>query len=150
MAAKTQNPQTNLKAKNKRFSTWRGSRPFGAGLCMILGGTVILTPAYLSLEVSNIQIQISTISGVSTLLIGVLLITCGLMTWFKPDARILTGITALLLGFVALPTSNFGGFVIGTLFALVGGALALSWAPGRRATPIDEEPNGHTLPEDHP
>ena len=96
---------------------------------MILAGIIILVPAYLSFEVSNIQIQISTISGVSTLLIGILLIACGLMTWFQSEARILTGLTALILAVVAVPTSNFGGFIVGTVLALLGGALALSWSP---------------------
>lgn len=123
---------TDVKELNRGFTHWRKARPFGAGLLMIFAGAIILTPAYLSFEVSNIMIQISTISGVSTLLVGVLLIVCGLMTWGQPDARILTGVTAMLLGFVALPTSNFGGFIIGTLFALAGGAWALSWAPGER------------------
>lgn len=114
----------------KGFTAWRQKRPFAAGLLMILAGAVVLIPAYLSFEVSNIQIQISTLSGVSTLLIGVLLICCGLMTWFQRDSRILTGITALILAVVAIPTSNFGGFILGTLLAIIGGALALSWAPG--------------------
>src|SRR5699024_10513374 len=109
------------------FAQWRRSRPFFAGLLMLLGGVVILTPAYLSLEVSNIIIQVSTISGVSTFIIGALLIACGLMTWFGGGSRILTGVAGIILGIVALPTSNFGGFVLGTLLALVGGALALSW-----------------------
>lgn len=122
----------NVEKINRGFAGWRGGRPFGAGLCMIIAGVSILMPAYLSFEVSNIMIQISTISGVSTLLVGVLLIVCGLMTWGQPQARILTGVTAMLLGFIALPTSNFGGFIIGTLFALIGGAWALSWAPGEK------------------
>src|SRR5699024_8405800 len=101
------------------FAGWRRSRPFFAGLLMLLGGVVILTPAYLSLEVSNIIIQVSTISGVSTFIIGALLIACGLMTWFGGGSRILTGVAGIILGIVALPTSNFGGFVLGTLLALV-------------------------------
>ena len=121
-----------LEKVNRGFTGWRKLRPFGAGLFMIFAGVIILMPAYLSFEVSNIMIQISTISGVSTLLVGVLLIVSGLMTWGQPQARILTGVTAMLLGFIALPTSNFGGFIIGTLFALIGGAWALSWAPGEK------------------
>lgn len=113
--------------RRSSFAQWRRSRPFFAGLLMLLGGVVILTPAYLSLEVSNIIIQVSTISGVSTFIIGALLIACGLMTWFGGGSRILTGVASIILGIVALPTSNFGGFVLGTLLALVGGALALSW-----------------------
>lgn len=94
---------------------------------MLLSGIIMIVRAYLSFEVSNIVIQVSTISGVSTLLIGALLITSGLMTWFKPDTRLLTGVASLILGIVALPMSNIGGFVLGTLCAVIGGALALSW-----------------------
>ena len=96
---------------------------------MLLSGIVMVTPAYLSFEVSNIIIQVSTISGVSTLLIGALLATCAIMAWYKPEMRLLAGVAAMILGIVALPMSNLGGFIIGTLLALIGGALALSWTP---------------------
>lgn len=118
-----------LEKGNRRFTRWRRRRAFAAGLLMILSGAWIITPAYLSLSISNIQIQVSTIGGVSTLVIGILLIVCGLMTWFRGEGRILTGVAAMVLGIVALPQSNLGGFVIGTLLAVVGGALALAWVP---------------------
>ena len=116
-----------------RFTRWRQSRPFVAGLLIILSGVVIITPAYLTLKVADMLIQISSLSGVSTLLIGILLITAGLMTWFKADTRILTGVLAILLGIVALPASNIGGFVLGTLLAITGGAWALSWTEASKA-----------------
>jgi hypothetical protein len=118
-----------LEKGNRRFTRWRRQRAFAAGLLMILGGAVILTPTYLAFKISNIQIQISTLAGVSTLIIGILLIVCGLMTWFRGEGRILTGVAAMILAIVALPQSNFGGFVIGTMLALIGGALALAWTP---------------------
>lgn len=142
-SAGTTEPESNITAdsaseylekRNKRFTTWRKQRPFGAGLVMMFAGAVIMTPAYLAFEISNIQVQISTISGVSTLIIGVLLIVCGFLTWFRGEGRILTGVVSLLLGIVALPASNFGGFGLGTFLALIGGALALSW------TDEDKEP----------
>lgn len=137
----------NARETRKSFGQWRKERPFGAGLLMILGGIVILTPAYLSFEVSNIQIQVSTISGVSTLLIGILLITCGVMTWSKGDSRILTGITAMILALVALPTSNLGGFLLGTLLALLGGAWALSWSPDAQPAKesLNDKPDGESF-----
>lgn len=124
--------KTDLNETTNRFTRWRRKRPFAAGLFMILSGIIMITPAYLSFEVSNIVIQVATISGVSTLLIGALLITSGLMCWFKAETRLLAGVAAMILGIVALPLSNIGGFVIGTLCALIGGALALSWAPGQK------------------
>nr|WP_152663196.1 DUF6114 domain-containing protein [Corynebacterium xerosis] len=118
--------------RGRSLNRWRKQRPFGAGLSMILGGAVILTPAYLTFDVQGLLISISSLSGVSTLLIGVLLIVCGLLTWRGGDTRILTGVTSLILAIVALPTSNFGGFILGTVLALVGGALALSWSPDEK------------------
>ena len=99
---------------------------------MILSGLVMLAPAYLSFKVSNIQVQISTLSGVSTALLGILLITCGISTWTRKEGRILTGVAAMVLGIVALPAANFGGFVLGTMLALIGGAMSLSWDPEER------------------
>ena len=118
--------------RNRRFKSWRKRRPFGAGLAMILSGLVMLAPAYLSFKVSNIQVQISTLSGVSTALLGILLITCGISTWTRTEGRILTGVAAMVLGIVALPATNFGGFVLGTMLALIGGAMSLSWDPEER------------------
>lgn len=118
-----------LEKGNRRFTRWRKRRPFAGGLLTILAGAWILTPAYLSMEISNIQIQVSTLGGVSTLVIGILLIVCGLMTWFRSEVRIFTGVAAMVLGIVALPQSNLGGFLIGTLLAVIGGALALAWVP---------------------
>ncbi|AWB83888.1 hypothetical protein C3E79_04850 [Corynebacterium liangguodongii] len=99
---------------------------------MVISGLVVLTPAYLSFEMSNIQVHLSTMSGVSTLLIGALLLCCGAMVWFQSEGRLLAGIAAMILAVVAIPTSNFGGFFVGSLCALIGGALSLAWAPGPR------------------
>lgn len=142
--------KTDLDETTNRFTRWRKGRPFAGGLFMILSGIIMITPAYLSFEVSNIVIQVATISGVSTLLIGALLITCGLMCWFKAETRLLAGVAAMILGIVALPLSNLGGFVIGTLCALIGGALALSWAPGRkdRGGVANEPAEGTAVAED--
>ena len=115
-----------------KFTLWRRSRPFGGGLCMILSGIVLMVPAYLTLKVGDMLVTVSSLSGVSTLLLGVLLIVCGLLAWFRADGRILWGVAAMLMGIIALPTSNIGGFLLGTILALIGGAWALSWTPFSR------------------
>src|SRR5699024_8284996 len=102
-----------MEKQNRRFSTWRKQRPFAAGLLMMLAGIVIMVPTYLSLSIDNIQIQISSMGGVSTLVIGILLITCGVMTWFRGEGRILAGVAAIILAILALWQSNFGGFGVG-------------------------------------
>ena len=118
----------------QRFKQWRASRPFIPGLLMMISGFVIAAPAYITVEVSDILVMISTISGVSTLLIGVVLFMFGLGCWLQPATAVYLGVLSIIVAVIALPTSNLGGFVVGSLFGIVGGALALGWEPG------DKEP----------
>lgn len=59
-----------------------------------------------------------------------LLVVLGISLWFQKHVRTFAGTAAILLALVSLPVSNFGGFLIGFLLAMVGGALAIAWAPG--------------------
>lgn len=76
------------------------------------------------------------------LIIGVLLITLGLALWFQQAIRVFAGVAAILLALVSLPVSNLGGFFMGFLLSMLGGALALSWAPGQpvEEAPVDQRP----------
>ncbi|MFG2295664.1 DUF6114 domain-containing protein [Streptomyces sp. NPDC048603] len=121
-----------------RFHTWSGARPFWAGLFTLLAGVPIAYFPYADLRLGSVTLAMATTGGAGALIIGVLLITLGLALWFQQSIRIFAGVATLLLGLVSLPVSNLGGFFMGFLCALVGGCLALSWAPG---IPV-EEPAG--------
>lgn len=121
------NPEAETSEKTSRFKDWRSERPFIPGVLMICAGVVILVPAYLSLKILDLLVVISTISGVSTLTLGTCLIMFGIGTWLKPATAPYLGVLSVIFGVVALPASNFGGFIIGTLLAIVGGATALGW-----------------------
>ncbi|WP_297586441.1 DUF6114 domain-containing protein [uncultured Corynebacterium sp.] len=111
----------------QRFKRWRRNRPFIPGLLMMISGFVIAAPAYITVQLSDILVMISTVSGVSTLLIGVLMFMFGLGCWLQPATAVYLGVLAIIVAVVALPTSNLGGFVVGSLFGIVGGSLALGW-----------------------
>ena len=127
-SAETTEPEQRSAAQ--RFKQWRRHRPFIPGLLMMISGFVIAAPAYITVEVSDILVMISTVSGVSTLLIGVLLFMFGLGCWLQPATAVYLGVLAIIVAVIALPTSNLGGFVVGSLFGIVGGALALGWEGG--------------------
>ena len=111
----------------ERFKAWRKQRPFLPGLLVILSGVVMLAPAYFTIRVSDLLVMIATISGVSTLLIGAALIMFGIGMWLQPFAAPYLGVMSILVAIVALPTSNIGGFLVGSLLGIVGGALGLAW-----------------------
>ncbi|GAA1167467.1 hypothetical protein CGLAUT_07505 [Corynebacterium glaucum] len=114
------------------FAAWRNSRPFWPGLLVIISGIIMLAPAYFTIRISDLLVMISTISGVSTLLIGALLIMFGLGMWLQPAAVVYLGVLSILVALIALPASNIGGFIIGTLTGIIGGSLALAWESGDR------------------
>ncbi|MFD7967568.1 DUF6114 domain-containing protein [Streptomyces clavifer] len=112
------------------FRTWRGNRPFWAGLFTMVGGVPIAYFPYANMHLGNMTLAMSTTAGAGSLIIGVLLITLGLTMWFQPIVRVFAGVAAILLALISIPVANIGGFLIGFVFALLGGALSVSWAPG--------------------
>ncbi|MFJ6481594.1 MULTISPECIES: DUF6114 domain-containing protein [unclassified Streptomyces] len=117
------------------FHAWSGRRPFWAGLFTLLGGFPIAYFPYADLRLGNVSLAMATTGGAGALIIGVLLITLGLALWFQETIRVFAGVAAILLALVSIPVSNLGGFFVGFTFSMVGGALALAWAPGQ---PVEE------------
>ncbi|MGW7413068.1 DUF6114 domain-containing protein [Streptomyces sp. NPDC054863] len=118
-----------------RFRAWRGVRPFWAGLLTILGGVPIMYFPYNDLKMGSLTLTMATTAGAGSLIIGVLLVTLGLTMWFHSIVRIFAGVAAILLALVSIPVSNIGGFIIGFLLSLLGGAMSIAWAPAKDPAP---------------
>ncbi|KUJ64494.1 hypothetical protein ACZ90_58100 [Streptomyces albus subsp. albus] len=121
------------------FRGWRWQRPFWAGFLTLLAGVPIAYFPYANLTMGQLAIRISTTTGSSSLVIGVLLMVLGVSMWYQPAVRVFAGVAAILLGLVSLVVSNFGGFLLGFLLALFGGGMSIAWAPGEtpKAQPAD-------------
>jgi hypothetical protein len=133
-------PVGQYSRRRLQFRAWRGTRPFWAGLFVLLAGFPIMYFPYAHLQVGHLTLAMATTAGAGSLIIGVLLVVLGFSLWFQKHVRTFAGVAAILLGLVSIPVSNFGGFMIGFLFALVGGAMAVSWAPG--VPPAEESQEG--------
>ncbi|MFD0487055.1 DUF6114 domain-containing protein [Saccharopolyspora erythraea] len=122
-----------------RFRKFRRGRPFWAGLFTTASGLVVLFPPYASLRFGDAMISLNTMGGISSLVIGVVLVSCGISFWARPELRVGAGVVALLLSLVAIVTSNLGSFLLGTLLGITGAALALAWSPGARRRGGDDQ-----------
>lgn len=116
-----------VRRARRRFGPWRRGRPFTAGVLLVLASAAIAVPPYATFRLGDVVLVFGTIGGASALLIGALLMICGLSLWLRPEFRIAAGTTALLLSLVALAATNLGGFQIGTLLGVLGATLALAW-----------------------
>jgi hypothetical protein len=126
---------TGQHGARQSFRVWRRSRPFWGGLLLIIAGIeLILIPLSGVLVKGAIKLVIYIgIGGVFGVLIGALLVAAGLVLWFNPTHRVFYGIAGIVLGILSFPASNLGGFFIGMLLAILGGALGFAWTPAEDA-----------------
>ncbi|MEU0970057.1 DUF6114 domain-containing protein [Streptomyces sp. NPDC005917] len=143
MSAETPAAPGQFSRRRLQFRSWRGTRPFWAGLYILIAGFPIMYFPYAHLQIGNLTVAMATTAGAGSLIIGVLLVVLGVSVWFQKHIRTFAGVAAILLALVSLPVSNFGGFVVGFLFALIGGAMAVAWAPGGPGKP---QPEGDVPP----
>ena len=128
--------------KRARWRAWRRSRPFWGGLLLIVAGVeLVLLPLSGVLVHGGLKLVIYIgIGGVFGVLIGALLIAAGTALLVNPVHRSFYGIAGIILGIASFPASNLGGFFLGMLLAIIGGALGYAWAPvaadGTDARPI--------------
>ncbi|GAA2471306.1 hypothetical protein GCM10010276_01930 [Streptomyces longisporus] len=138
------------------FRDWRRSRPFWAGVWTLLSGVEILSIPFAPLPIMMHE----GIAGVAGSLMGIFLVVLALSLWLSPGHRVFAGIATLVLAVASLVLSNFGGFLIGFLLGITGGAMAVSWVPYARPParpPIwpdwrrgngSDRPGGPDSPED--
>ncbi|WP_405429076.1 DUF6114 domain-containing protein [Micromonospora sp. NBC_00617] len=115
----------------RRFRRWRRSRPFWGGLLTILAGVEMFASTRMTLNGLSFH---SGATGLLSLLIPVILVTCGVLLWFTPAQRLFYSIVAAVTAVYALIGLNLGGFFVGLLLGIVGSALAFAWTPTRPAS----------------
>ncbi|WP_307849058.1 DUF6114 domain-containing protein [Micromonospora sp. U56] len=130
------------------FRRWRRTRPFWGGLFTALAGLQIFGTTQMSL--AGLALRMGT-TGFLSWLIPAILVTCGLLMWFKPPHRVLYAVVAAVTALFSLIGVNLGGFFVGLLLGLVGSALGFAWTPDTppSAAPASE-PAGAAGTRDEP
>ena len=120
-----------IASRRAAFRGWRRSRPFWGGFLVLLAGIELLL-----IPLSGIFIHGAVklvvyigIGGVFGVLLGALLIACGLLLWLNPAHRTFYAIAGVLLAVLSFIASNLGGFFIGMLLGIIGGAMGFGWTP---------------------
>ncbi|MFI6783959.1 DUF6114 domain-containing protein [Micromonospora sp. NPDC050276] len=112
------------------FRRWQRSRPFWGGLLIVLAGLEMFASTRMTLNGLSFR---SGATGLLSLLIPVILVTCGALLWFTPAQRLFYSVVAAVTAVYSLIGLNLGGFFVGLLLGIVGSALAFAWTPARPA-----------------
>jgi len=110
----------------RNFRRWQQARPFWGGLLLLLSGLELLLSGNMNL--GALQVHVGE-TGFLSYVIPAMLILCGAMTWATPNLRLFYGVIGALVAVYSLIGLNFGGFLIGLLLGIFGGALAIAWTP---------------------
>lgn len=132
----------------RRLREWSRHRPTAGGICLVISAIFISLPSLNGFRIGDMILTVSTISGVSTVWLAVLMALCAVSSLFWLHTRVLAGLSAMVIALVAFPAANFGGYVLGTLFGIVGASLVLAWRPlpAAEEAAADEE-GAETSPE---
>ena len=107
------------------FRRWRRGRPFFAGLSIAFAGLDIWYWPH-----SSVGKMLSMgLPGISSIFIAIFLVIFAVTVWFFPTYRVFSGIAAIMLALLSLVATNLGGFFIGFLCGMLGGAFAVAWTP---------------------
>ncbi|MEV1289421.1 DUF6114 domain-containing protein [Micromonospora sp. NPDC049679] len=117
------------------FRHWRRARPFWGGLLTLIAGLEIFGSTQMKLDGLSFQMGPT---GFLSWLIPTILVACGLLMWFTPQQRMFYAIVGSMTAVFSLIAVNLGGFFIGLLLGMVGGALGFAWVPSRSPAPVDE------------
>src|SRR5215475_8288117 len=113
----------------RAFRRWRKHRPFWGGLLLMLAGLELLYSGNLNL--GNIQVHLGLI-GFKSYIIPLVVILCGALAWATPSQRLFYGIIGTAAVVYSIVSVNLGGFIIGLLLGVFGGALTIAWVPNKR------------------
>ncbi|MGG3562707.1 DUF6114 domain-containing protein [Neobacillus rhizosphaerae] len=104
------------------FKKWRKKRPLGGAVITILSGLMI-SWVPLNLYLSTFLPGSIAIIG---LLFGGVITLLGIVALFFPNASKILGIFTIFLSILSV-IGALGGFLFGTLFGIIGGALLMAW-----------------------
>ena len=129
LLANTPDEEVHPDSAWQRFRNWRRSRPFWGGLLLALAGLELIGIPLLSiLAHGSVKVVIYIgIGGVFGVLIGGLLVACGLLIWFHPVQRVFYSVAGVLLAIASFVTTNLGGFFLGMLLGVIGASLSFGW-----------------------
>ncbi|ARZ71221.1 hypothetical protein SMD11_5642 [Streptomyces albireticuli] len=112
----------------RAFRGWRRTRPFWAGLLLVLGGAELLV-----VPLSPVTVLVSLgLGGLAAIGIGLALIVAGLFLWYAPAARRYVSLNALILSVLSFAATNLGGFLAGMALGIAGSAMGFGWTPSAR------------------
>ncbi|HLR62036.1 MAG TPA: DUF6114 domain-containing protein [Lentibacillus sp.] len=120
-------------AEGGKFKKWRNRRPFWGATLSLLAGLLVL---YIPLQLYAIAFIPGSLVFVGFIFGGLILIT-GIFSYIYPQFSTVFGVVVVFLSVLSV-MGALGGFIIGTIFGIIGGSLLIAW----EKTSVEVDQNG--------
>ncbi|MCZ0754568.1 DUF6114 domain-containing protein [Anoxybacillus sp. J5B_2022] len=127
-------------SKREAFKEWKARRPFWGATLTILSGLVIL---WIPIQLYEVAIVPGSILF-SGFFLGGLVFLLGVMSYAMPKLSTVFGIITIFAAVLSI-MGALGGFLVGTILGIIGGALCIAWKPELAVV----ETSHHDLNDDH-
>ncbi|ANB59452.1 DUF6114 domain-containing protein [Anoxybacteroides amylolyticum] len=111
-------------SKREAFKEWKARRPFWGATLTILSGLVIL---WIPIQLYEVAIVPGSILF-SGFFLGGLVFLLGVMSYAMPKLSTVFGIITIFSAVLSI-MGALGGFLVGTILGIIGGALCIAWKP---------------------
>ncbi|HSU80758.1 MAG TPA: DUF6114 domain-containing protein [Candidatus Angelobacter sp.] len=118
-------------SKNKE-NRWRRQRPFGGALSLIISGLLIL---WVPISMAPIALMPGSFS-ILGIVFGGMVFLLGMIGLFLPKYSQLVGVLGIFFAVLSL-LGALGGFLIGTILGIIGGAGCFAWMEPEK---VDQSP----------
>lgn len=105
-----------------KFTLWRNSRPFWGATLTLLAGLMIL---YIPIHLFALAFSPGSYA-ILGILFGGLILLIGILAYFYPHLSTMFGILTIFLSVLSI-MGALGGFLVGTIIGIVGGAILVGW-----------------------
>lgn len=136
--AKIQKRQQKLLKKQQKmlnaskFKQWRSRRPFWGATLTLLAGLMIL---YIPIHLFALAFTPGSYA-ILGILFGGLIVLLGLLGYFYPQLSTFFGIVTIFLSVLSI-MGALGGFLVGTILGIIGGAISVGWSEQTMLVPIE-------------
>src|SRR5699024_2818699 len=115
--------QYNKAMEGGNFKKWRNQRPRWGATLTLLAGSLIL---YIPLQLHAIALIPGSLVFIGFLFAGLTLII-GTLAYIYPQFSTVFGVITIFLSVLSI-MGALGGFIVGTILGIVGGAFLIAWS----------------------
>ncbi|MED5072746.1 DUF6114 domain-containing protein [Anoxybacillus geothermalis] len=113
-----------IRSSWQAFGRWRKRRPFWGATFLLLSSLVIL---WIPMQLYEISLVPGSMVFAGFFLGGMVMLM-GILSYAMPRLSTLLGIIGMFSAILSI-MGALGGFLVGTILGIIGGALCIAWRP---------------------